>query len=72
MSQKEEELKKKLMEENPEFRTLAEEHEDFERILEEFNRKPYLTPAEEIERKNIQKQKLKGKDRMERILKKNR
>lgn len=72
MSQKEEELKTKLMEEDPEFRTLAEEHEKFERILEEFNRKPYLTPAEEIERKNIQKQKLKGKDRMERILKKNR
>lgn len=72
MSQKEEELKTKLMEENPEFRALAEEHEKFEIILEEFNRKPYLTPAEEIERKNIQKQKLKGKDRMERILKKNR
>jgi len=72
MSQKDEELKKKLMEEDPEFRALAEEHENFERILEEFNRKPYLTPAEDIERKNIQKQKLKGKDRMERILKKNR
>jgi len=60
------------MEEDPEFRALVEEHEDFERILEDFNRKPYLTPAEEIERKNIQKQKLKGKDKMERILKKHR
>ena len=72
MSRKEEELKEKLMEEDPEFRALVEEHEDFERILEDFNRKPYLTPAEEIERKNIQKQKLKGKDKMERILKKHR
>ncbi|MBN1882086.1 MAG: DUF465 domain-containing protein [Deltaproteobacteria bacterium] len=72
MSRTEEEMKRKLMEEDPEFRALAEEHESFERILEEFNRKPYLTPAEEIERKNIQKQKLKGKDKMERILKKHR
>jgi uncharacterized protein YdcH (DUF465 family) len=72
MSQKDYDLKKKLMEENPEYRALAEEHEDFERKLEEFNRKPYLTPAEEIDRKNIQKQKLKGKDKMEKILKKHR
>ena len=72
MSRNEEEMKKKLMEEDPEFRALSEEHEKFEQVLEEFNRKPYLTPAEEIERKNIQKQKLKGKDRMEQILKKNR
>ena len=72
MSRNEEELKNKLMEEDPEFRALAEEHEKFEHVLEEFNRKPYLTPAEEIDRKNIQKQKLKGKDRMEQILKKRR
>jgi hypothetical protein len=72
MSRTEEDLKKKLMEEDPEFRALVEEHEHFELVLEEFNRKPYLTPAEEIDRKNIQKQKLKGKDRMERILKRNR
>ena len=47
MSLNDEELKNKLMEEDPEYRALAEEHEEFERQLEEFNRKPYLTPAEE-------------------------
>ncbi len=46
------------------------EHEEFERKLEEFNRRLYLTPEEEIERKRIQKLKLAGRDRIEAILSK--
>jgi len=46
------------------------EHEEFERKLEEFNRRLYLTPEEELERKRIQKLKLAGRDRIEAILSK--
>ncbi len=47
-----------------------EEHEDLERRLEEFNRRLYLTPEEELERKKLQKLKLAGRDRIEAILSK--
>jgi hypothetical protein len=36
--------------------------------LETFNRRPYLTTAETIERKRLQKLKLAGRDRIEQIL----
>lgn len=47
---------------------LFREHQDFERQLGKFNNKPYLTPAEEVERKNLQKKKLIGRDKIELIL----
>ena len=54
---------------NPEFRQLMEEHLQYERLLEEFNKFRYLTSEQEIEKKRIQKLKLMGKDRMAEILK---
>ena len=45
-----------------------EKHRDYERQLETFNRRPYLTAAETIERKRLQKLKLAGRDRIELIL----
>lgn len=68
MKKKEEELKKRLMVEDEEFRRLSEEHTEFESQLDQYNSKSFLTPKEEIERKKIQKLKLAGKDRMEMIL----
>jgi len=55
---------------DPELRRQMEEHEEFERKLEEFNRRIYLTPEEEMERKRVQKLKLAGRDRIEAILRK--
>ena len=49
-----------------------EQHSEYERQLDEFNRRPYLTTEESIERKTIQKKKLAGKDRIEAILAKHR
>lgn len=72
MEDKDELLKKKLMEEDPEFKKLVEEHAKFEKLLGEFNERSHLTPNEEIERKKIQKMKLSGKDKMEAIMAKNR
>jgi len=48
--------------------SLYNEHLEYERVLEKFNNKPYLTPSEEVERKNLQKKKLMGRDRIEMIL----
>ena len=47
---------------------LYREHLDFERKIEKYNNKPFLTPAEELERKHLQKLKLAGRDRIEGIL----
>ncbi|MDH5203189.1 MAG: DUF465 domain-containing protein [Nitrospirota bacterium] len=65
---KEQEIVELLKRENEEFMKLTEEHKDLENILEEFDRKRYLTSEEEIERKRIQKQKLLKKDRMAELI----
>jgi uncharacterized protein YdcH (DUF465 family) len=55
---------------DPELKRYLDEHRDFERLLEEFNRRPYLTAAENLERKRLQKLKLAGRDKIEQILSK--
>jgi hypothetical protein len=55
-------------ERDPELKRFLDEHEEFERRLEEFNRRPYLTTAESVERKRLQKLKLAGRDKIEQIL----
>ncbi len=56
------------IERDPELKQHMEEHKDFERRLEEFNRRPYLTAEETLERKRLQKLKLAGRDKIEKIL----
>jgi uncharacterized protein YdcH (DUF465 family) len=68
MEQRDVELIRKHAAEDKVLESLFAEHQDFERRLEKFNRKPFLTPAEEVERKTLQKLKLKGRDRIEGIL----
>lgn len=46
----------------------VEEHERLEQKIEALNRRVYLTAEEEYERKELQKRKLAGRDRMEKIL----
>jgi hypothetical protein len=58
-----------LKQTNPEFRQLAEEHLQYEHQLEEFNKLRYLSSEQELEKKRVQKIKLRGKDRMVEILK---
>ena len=53
---------------NEEFKKLTEEHHNLEGLLAEIDKKIYLTPEEEIERKKIQKQKLLKKDRMAELI----
>ncbi|GAB4483747.1 MAG: DUF465 domain-containing protein [Thermodesulfovibrionales bacterium] len=60
----EKEIIEKLCSENPEFRKISDEHHHLDSLLAEIDRKVYLSPEEEIERKKMQKQKLAKKDQM--------
>lgn len=58
-----------LKQTHAEFRQLMDEHLQYERQLEAFNQLRYLTSEQELEKKRVQKTKLRGKDRMAEILK---
>lgn len=57
-----------LVDQNPRFRLLYEEHLLLEKELKQYNDKVFLSPDEELEKKKIQKMKLAGKDEMDQIL----
>ena len=61
---KEQEIIEHLKKENQDFRKIVEEHHGLDVTLAEIDRKVYLTPEEEVERKKLQKQKLAKKDKM--------
>jgi uncharacterized protein YdcH (DUF465 family) len=61
-------LIKTWVQQDPELKQHVDEHEEYERCLEEFNRRPYLTAEETLERKRLQKLKLAGRDKIEQIL----
>lgn len=68
MESRDKELLARLAAANPELAALMSEHQSFESRLEEMNRRPYLSPEEDLERKKIQKAKLAVKDRMQEFL----
>lgn len=72
MEKKDEELIQSLLERDAELKQYYEEHLALEQQLAEFGRKLYLTPEQEIEKKELQKRKLIGKDRIMQILDKHR
>ena len=53
---------------NAEFCRLLEEHAQYEQQLAAYNSLRFMTSAQEVERKRLQKLKLHGKDRMLTIL----
>jgi len=61
-------LRQELIENNEEFRTLHEEHQDSESRLELLNKQTLLSQEDELEAKNIKRHKLFLKDRMEAIM----
>lgn len=68
MEKRDLEIIQKYSSTDAELKRHMDEHEEYERKLQEFNRLIYLTPGEEIERKRLQKLKLAGRDRIESIL----
>jgi uncharacterized protein YdcH (DUF465 family) len=67
-----EELKAYLMQANEEFRSLAEKHAEYARLIDEIEAKPHLTEQDEIEEHRLKKLKLHLKDQMQEIMKRDR
>jgi uncharacterized protein YdcH (DUF465 family) len=61
-------LVRELLETEPEFRRLHDEHQQCERRLEELNHMSLLSQDDEIEEKRIKVHKLALKDRMEMLV----
>jgi len=68
MATKEEGLIDRLMRENEEFLKAKQAHTQLAIQLEELEKKPFLTPQDEMEIKIIKKKKLALKDQMEKML----
>ena len=65
MEKYEEELISQWIDRDPELKKHVEEHRSFEKQLEAYEKKPYLTTEEETQVKKLKKLKLRGKDRIE-------
>ena len=65
-----EELKRRLLQTDEEFRQLATKHHDLDEKLHNFAARHYLTEPEQVEEVTLKKQKLQLKDRMETIIRK--
>ncbi len=68
MTGKEDELIQRLTRENEEFSKIKQAHGQLGKQLDELEKKPFLTPQDEMEIKIIKKKKLALKDQMEKIL----
>ena len=68
MPTKEQDLIERLMRENEEFLKAKQTHTQLAKQLEELEKKPFLSPQDEIEIKILKKKKLAAKDQMETIL----
>jgi uncharacterized protein YdcH (DUF465 family) len=68
MAGKEEALIEKLARENEEFSKAREAHSELAKMVDELERKAFLTPQDEVEVKMLKKKKLAYKDKMEQIL----
>jgi hypothetical protein len=70
MEQKEIELINKIINKDKELKKLWEEHLELEKMIDEYNKRVYLTAQEEFEKNRLKKLKLAGKDRIHTILRK--
>jgi uncharacterized protein len=60
----EKEIIDRMLREDAEFKKIYTRHQNYERKLDEFKKKKFLTEKEEIEEKELKKKKLAEKDRM--------
>ena len=63
-----EEMKKKLLESNDEFRQLATQHHDLDERIHTLATRQYLSEPEQLEEVTLKKRKLQLKDQMESML----
>lgn len=62
------EIREILYSKNTEFRRISDKHKSFEEELENIQTKKYLTDEEQLKAKSIKKEKLRLKDKMERMI----
>ena len=67
-----EELKAYLMQSNEEFRSLAEKHAEYAKLIDEIESKPHLTEQDEMEEHRLKKIKRHLKDQMHEIMNRHR
>lgn len=60
----EKELKELMLEKSDEFRKVFKQHQKYEKELEKFKEKSFLTEEEKLKEKELKKKKLASKDRM--------
>jgi uncharacterized protein len=63
-----EELKRKLLQTDEEFRQIATQHHDLDEKIHNLAARPYLSEPEQLEEVRLKKKKLHLKDQMEDIL----
>ena len=68
MEERDEKLIAHLVQSDETLKEYVQQHRDYEKQLEGFNKRIHLTTEESMERKGIQKLKLANRDRIERIL----
>jgi len=68
MEKEDELIISKYINSDEELKRYVDDHRSLESELEKFNKRVYLTPEEEMEKKKLQKKKLLGKDRILEIL----
>ena len=61
-------LLEKAKKDNPEFKKLFDDHLELKSKVDSLNKLKFLSAEQEVEKKTIQKQKLKYKDRMDQII----
>jgi hypothetical protein len=61
---RQEELKAHLMATNEEFRVMAEQHANYERLINDIEARAHVTPEDEFEEHRLKKLKLHLKDQM--------
>ncbi len=72
MPNRDEALKQELIQTDDDFHRLYEEHQEYERRLQELNHKSLFSQDDEAEEKKIKLHKLVLKDKMEEILRQHR
>ncbi|MGE4553038.1 MAG: DUF465 domain-containing protein [Desulfovibrionaceae bacterium] len=65
-------LIEKISAEDPEIKDLWVQHQEFERMIEKLEAKPYLSPTQTQEIKQLKKKKLAGKTKLQFLLDKHR
>jgi hypothetical protein len=63
-----EEMKKKLLESNDEFRQLATQHHDLDERIHNLTTRQFLSEPEQVEEVTLKKKKLHLKDQMETLM----